>query len=269
MKILLIADVHNKPHGSKNTLLKIKKAIDADSADLIVFLGDIVHGPAVYADYEKYLRQVLDLTGDIPFATVFGNHDDECETSKKEILDIMMKYPNCLTKGQNYCLNIMGECLLFIDSGSYYLGSGSFYDTVKKEQIEFAANQIKGKSAILFQHIIFPDITQALEELDHAEKGAVPDDGKYYRFKEGIIYSGKLGEKPCPPDINTGELDSLKANLKCAVFGHDHKNTFELMLKGIKIIQCGGSGNNSYDKRCRSSVKLLDTKTLETKTVML
>lgn len=269
MKILLAADVHNKPHGSKKTLEKLKGVFLTQKPDLIVFLGDIVHGPAVKNDYEKYLRQVLDLTCGMPFATVFGNHDDECYISKKGILSIMKSYKNCLTKGENYSLNMMGETLLFIDSGAYYDGEESFYDTVKPHQLEFANSAVKGDKAILFQHIIVPDIMDCIDELVQYKKGAVYDDGRYYKFKESISYNGKLGERPCPPDINTHELEILSPKLKCACFGHDHKNDFELELMGVKIIQCAGCGNNSYDKYCKSTVKVLDTKTLKTNRIYL
>ena len=269
MRILLIADVHNKPRGSQKTLKQIKNVILKSDCDLIVFLGDTVHGPATPKHYEKYLRQVLDLTGDKPFATVFGNHDDECETEKDEILSVMQSYDNCLTKGRDYVIEMMGETLVFLDSGAYYSGEGSYYATVEQEQIDFVKSQINGKKAILFQHIIMPDIMQMIDEYKYPVKGAAFDGGKYYKFKNTISYTGKLGERPCPPDINTGELEQLKVNLKCAVFGHDHKNSFELYISGVKFIQCPGSGSNSYDKFCRSAVKILDTKTLETQTVLL
>lgn len=264
MKILLAADVHNRPHGSRHTLSSLKKIFNRLKPDLIVFLGDTVHGPSTKNDYEKYLRQVLDLTGDIPFATVFGNHDDECSTSKEEILSIISSYDNSLTDGRDYCIEMNGETLLFIDSGTYYNGEESLYDTVKPEQIEFALSKVKGKKAILFQHIIIPDIMDCIEVFNHREKGTVRDGKKYCRFKKDVEYTGKLGECPCPPSINTGELEALAPYLKAMCFGHDHKNTFELMMCGVKIIQCGGCGSNSYDKLCRSSIKLLDTETMTT-----
>ncbi|MCC8074034.1 MAG: metallophosphoesterase [Clostridiales bacterium] len=269
MKILLIADVHNKPHGSRSTLLKIKKVTENAEYDLIVFLGDTVHGPSTPNNYEKYLRQVLDLTNGRPFATVFGNHDDECKTTKNEILSVLKSYPNCKTDGRDYILNMHGETLLFLDSGSYYDGDGSFYDVLKPEQIAFAKSQISGKKAILFQHIILPDIMDLIDEYDVKMPNSVKDGKKYYKFKTGIEYTGKLGECPCPPLINTGALDELKDNLKACVFGHDHKNSFETYVKGVKFIQCAGSGSNSYDKFCKSSVKILDTATLETRQIFL
>lgn len=269
MKILLIADVHNKPRGSKRTLKTIKNAIEKINCDLIVFLGDTVHGPATPNNYEYYLRQVLDLTGEKPFATVFGNHDDECKTTKEDILRVLKTYNNCLTQKGDYVVEMMGETLVFVDSGSYYDGEGSYYDVVKEEQISFVLSRIKGKKAILFQHIIVPDIMEAIDEYTHKVKGAIRDGKKYYKFKDNVDYSGVLGERPCPPDINTGELEKLAAHLKAMCFGHDHKNSFELELKGVKLIQCAGSGYNSYDKYCKSSLKILDTETLKTETIKI
>lgn len=276
MKILLIADVHNRPlaspHSRTKTLEGLKKVISKTPCDLIVFLGDIVHGPdfkQVSEDYGFYLRQVLDIAGDIPFATVFGNHDDECDVCKKEILDIIKSYPNSLTKGENYVLNMNGETLLFIDSGSYYDGEESYYDTVKQSTIDWAVNEIKGKKAVLFQHIIVPDIFNAIDEYKHFRPFCIYSGGKWLKFKKGIQKTGTMFERPCPPDINTAELEQLAPYLEGAVFGHDHMNTFELDLMGVRIIQCGGCGSNCYDKHFPSSVKLLDTKTMKTEKIRI
>lgn len=269
MKILLIADVHNKPRGSKRTLKNLKNAIENSSCDLIVFLGDTVHGPDTHYNYEHYLRQVLDLTGNVPFATVFGNHDCECKTTKDDVLDILKTYDNCLTQKGDYVLDFKGETLAFIDSGDYYDGDESLYDIVKDEQTESVLSKIKGKKAIAFQHIIIPDIMSVIDESKTRQKGFVRDGNKYYRFKENIAFSGRLGERPCPPDISTSELKKLAPHLKAMCFGHDHKNTFELTLDGVKLIQCGGCGSNSYDKFAPSTVKILDTESLETELIRL
>ncbi len=262
MKILIVSDVHSRKNVSerkqKKTVAGVKRVIEATPCDLIVFLGDVVHGPDFKkddGDYEAHLREVLDLTGNTPFAFVFGNHDDECAVTKEEILSIIASYPNSLTKGKNYVLHMQGETLLFIDSGSYNENGG--YDVVRQEVIDFAKEEIKGKKAVLFQHIIVPDIMNCVA------------DGRKARFKKDVLYIGRLGETPCPPNENTGELEQLSPYLKGAVFGHDHKNTFELQLKGVRIIQCGGCGYNSYEKLCRRSVKLLDTKTMTSELIYI
>ena len=171
MRILLVADVHSRPFAKQKatsrTLFGLKDAIQKANADLIVFLGDIVHGPDFQKSnepYEKYLRRVLDLTDNTPFATVFGNHDDECDVTKDEILDIISTYPNSLTNGRNYVVDMMGEKLLFIDSGSYYNGEESYYDIVDDATVAWAKSEIMGQKAILFQHIIVPDIMTLCDE---------------------------------------------------------------------------------------------------------
>ena len=269
MKILLIADVHNRLDVNKvrhtRTLKSLKRVISRTSCDLLVFLGDTVHGPDFKgreALYERALREVLDITQGTPFAAVFGNHDDECGITKEEILRIQQSYPNCLTRGRDYVLDMGGEALLFIDSGTYYDGEESFYDTVKPEQIAFALSEIREKKAILFQHIIVPDILP----LTHTKKRLFL---KKTVFKSGVLFDGRIGERPCPPDVNTGEWEQLSPYLKAAVFGHDHKNDFELTLDGVRMIQCAGAGRNCYEYPQIPRVKLLDTETLKTETVYL
>lgn len=277
MKILLIADVHNRPKTSKKahdeTLAGIKKAIDTLAYDLIVFMGDTVHGPDFKEmpnePYEPYLREVLALTSGKPFAYIFGNHDDECDMTKEQILDIISTYPNSVTNGRNYALNMQDECLLFIDSGTYYPTDESLYDIVHQDTIDWAKEQIKGKSAILFQHIIVPDIFDIIDQYNHFVPFLAHGDGKWVKFKKGIKHSGKMKERPCPPAINSGEFEQLKPNLKAMCFGHDHVNDFELDLNGVRIIQCAGSGSNCYDKHNPSSIKILDTKTLKTEQIYI
>lgn len=270
MKILLIADVHDKLFGSLKTIRNLKKAVQKTPCDLIVFLGDTVHGPSTpHFIYKKRLRRAVSVACGKPFATVFGNHDDECKTTKDEILHWLQEIPNCKTKGRNYVLDYGDTRLLFIDSGSYCKGEESFYAYVDKAAIDWAKEQANGRRTILFQHIIMPDIIELLEESDVKKDGFIKDGSKWYKFKEGHPLAGSLRERPCPPDFNSGELDALKNHICCAVFGHDHLNDFETDIKGVRFIQCAGAGSNSYDRHHPSSIKLLDTNTLKTSTIPL
>lgn len=265
MKILLIADVHDKLFGSLKTIRELKKVVSSTKCDLIVFLGDTVHGPSTpHFIYKKRLHRAVSVACGKPFATVFGNHDDECSTTKEEILGWLKEEPNCLTKDRNYFLDYGDTRLLFIDSGSYCKGDESGYAYVDTKTIKWAKEVSYGKRTILFQHIIMPDIMELIEESDEQKDGFVKDGGKWYRFKDGVSFIGSLGERPCPPDFNNRQLEELKENVCCAVFGHDHLNDFELDVQGVRFIQCAGAGSNSYDRSHPSSVKLLDTNTLET-----
>lgn len=258
MKIMVVADVHIRTKVNalrrRRTLRALKKAFSSVDCDMAVILGDLMHGPDYGSDKESYvhdLREALDTTGNLPFAYVFGNHDDECYMTKAEILGVIAEYKNSLTDGENYIIRRNGETLILFDSGSYYDSQGSFYDVVKPEVIEWAKGQIQGEKAVLFQHIIIPDIIDVIERK-----------GRKCRFNDGFEFSGKLKEYPCPPDINTGELETLAPKLKAMVFGHDHKNSFECTLNGVRIIQCLSSGVNCYEWPQRPTVRLIDTETL-------
>ena len=274
MRILLVADVHSRPFAKQKatnvTLFGLKNAIQKANADLIVFLGDIVHGPDFQKStepYEKYLRRVLDLTGNTPFATVFGNHDDECNVTKDEILDMISAYPNSLTNGRNYVVDMMDEKLLFIDSGSYYDGDESYYDIVDDDTVAWAKNEIVGQKAILFQHIIVPDIMTLCDEKPYYVPFWAYGDKHSVRLKKDVEHIGKMRERPCPPSIPTTELTELSPYLKGACFGHDHLNDFELEHMGVKIIQCRGAGYCCYDNHFPSGVKILDTKSMTTESI--
>ena len=273
MKILIIADVHQRfkvnAFRRKRTLRGLRNAFGNLDFDLSVFLGDLIHGPDYRDNKSRYvsdLKEVLDTTGNKPFAFVFGNHDDECAMTKDEILEVINGYKNSVTKGKDYVLNMNNETLLFIDSGSYYDGEGSFYDTVKEDTILRVREQIEGKKAIAFQHIIVPDIFDVIEKCG---KKTFPLKKNRQRFKQGFEFTGNLREKPCPPDINTGELKTLAPFLKGMVFGHDHINDFECFIDGVKIIQCPASGMNCYEYPRFPKAKILDTETMETQLIKL
>jgi len=271
MKIMIVADVHIRTRVNalrqKRTFKALKTTFSSIPCDMAVILGDLMHGPDYGDDKERYikdLRKALEIINGVPFAFVFGNHDDECAVTKQEILSIIGEYKNSLTEGENFVLRRNGETLVFIDSGSYG-GEESFYDTVKPEVISWAKKEISSDKAILFQHIIVPDITDVIKKRMPLNIPRLKISS--YRFIEGFRYSGKLKERPCSPDINTGELRTLAPNLKAMVFGHDHLNSFECELEGVKIIQCPSSGVNCYEYPQRPTVKLIDTETLKTQII--
>jgi len=266
MKIMIVADVHIRTEVElfrrQRTYEALQNAFATVPCDLAVFLGDLMHGPDYGEDRERYfadLRTALDATGNVPFAFVFGNHDAECSVTKEEILRVMGAYQNSLTQGENYVLRTGGETLVFIDSGSEYDGPESHYDIVRLPVINWAKDEIGDEKAVLFQHIIIPDILDVVEEYAPKKR----------RFKKGFGYLGELNERPCPPDINTGELHTLAPHLKGMVFGHDHINNFECELEGVKIIQCAAASVSGYEwpQFDRPTVRLLDTQTMTTQIV--
>lgn len=264
MKILIAADVHIRtkvePQRRARTLQALRTAFQTVPCDLAVLLGDLMHGPDYGDDRAQFLhdlREALDATGDVPFAFVFGNHDAESAVTKEEILSVIGEYPNARVQGENYVLRTFGETLLFIDSGSEYDGPESHYDIVRPHVLQWAKQQIAGERAILFQHIIIPDILELVE----------PDDDGVWHFKPGVAYTGELHERPCPPDINTGELELLAPHLKAMVFGHDHVNSFTCTMRGVRLMQCAAASVSGYEYPQEPTVRLLDTATMTTEII--
>ena len=95
--------------------------------------------------------------------------------------------------------------------------------------------------AMLFQHIVVPEVYDMLSEVERGTAGAVRGSGiwkdKYYTVSDAV-YQGALNEGPCPPNKNGGQFDSWlqTGDIVAAFFGHDHVNDFAGVYKGIHFI---------------------------------
>ncbi len=279
-KILQIADMQDGFPMKLITKNLIKKAVETENPDLIVLTGDNINSTAgesiTYASAINEFMSILDGYG-IPVAAVFGNHDAEGKITRAQQMEVYEKY-DCFvgcagedmgnyTCGTYYVpvysstdANDMLFNIWMIDSGDYNkendLGG---YAAVTKNQIEWyknteaelaAANGGEVVPSIMFQHIVVPEIFDALVPAD-AETGTCSwSDGKtskYYKLPEGA--KGVLPEYPCPPNYNNGEFDAFhdNGNVLGMFFGHDHYNTYEVEYKGIMLCNTPGAGFSSYN----------------------
>ena len=280
-RILIVADTQDTARPQEATLRLLNAELDAADADLVVFTGDQIHGPSVRTTkaMEKALDAILAPVAErgIPFAAVFGNHDDEGGVSKETQLAIYQSYPGCLmsagpddiTGCGNYNLLVWSSdgsrpvCnLWFLDSGTYGEKGVSKYARVEQDQIDWyleteaalaARNGGTPIPAYAFQHIIVPDIYDAMDIVPSSEKknGAVEGygcrKGTYYSAAS-VIEAGTLGEAPCPPDVNGGEFAAWKqgGDIVAGFFGHDHVNDFIIPYEGIDLVNTNGTGFYIY-----------------------
>lgn len=283
-RILVVADTQDTATPQEATLRLLNAELDAADADLVVFTGDQVHGPSVRTEaaMEKALDAILAPVAErgIPFAAVFGNHDDEGGVSKETQLAIYQRYPGCLmsagpddiTGCGNYNLLVWSSdgsrpmCnLWFLDSGTYGEKGVSKYARIEQDQIDWytstaaALKEQYGEMlpAYLFQHIIVPEIYDLLTEVPASEKkaegvvkGFSSHSGHYYKTGNGFT-AGHLGEAPCPPDIPSGEFAAMRdtGDVVAAFFGHDHKNDFVGTYEGIDLVNTAGTGFYIYGER--------------------
>ena len=266
VKILIIADPQDIDTPQPAMLSLMNASLDAAEPDLVVFLGDMIHGRDLRG--EDRVRQAIDavvspvVERGIPFALVFGNHDEECGISKEEQLKIYQSYPGCLAvDGEdlpgcgNYYLVVENPVqpdspvvLWFMDSGSYAEDGKGTYGYVTEEQNEWmlsAYEELCGKYAspvsYVFQHIPVPQVYNMIKEVPFGTSGAVtcygPNFGKWYVLDDEYIWAGHMGEGPCSSEYDSGEFDAWKKmNVKAAFFGHDHLNDYCGTYEGIDIL---------------------------------
>ena len=105
-KILIVADTQDIDKPQKETIALLEAELDAAQPDLVVFLGDQIHGPSIGKSVERtqkaldaFLQPVAERG--LNFALVFGNHDDEGGVSKETQMAYYQSYPGCLAAAGN------------------------------------------------------------------------------------------------------------------------------------------------------------------------
>jgi predicted MPP superfamily phosphohydrolase len=158
--------------GDETTIAYVEKLLDREKPDLVIFSGDNINGGGVSdarAASFKFAEPVI--KRQIPWTAVFGNHDDENDLTREELLQVMNRMPYSLTERGpmdipgvgNYILKVYSDktthafTLYFLDSHAYAEGEGEGYDFIKLEQLDWiiqSASTFETKpNAAAFFHI--------------------------------------------------------------------------------------------------------------------
>lgn len=275
LKIVIFSDCQDdyKPSGYMTTFMD--KVVKYEKPDLAIFLGDNIVEDTV-EDFIAGITPVVETvtSHNVPFAYVYGNHDDEYGVSKEEQYEIYKSLGNCLTYDADPSLTGFGTCnipvfssdgsdiafnLWLFDSNTYINSAHSRYDNVHSDQLEWFTktnseleSQVGHKvNSIAFQHIPTREIKELLEP--------DPDSTIYYKGTQQTIkkkdgVEGYLGKNPSPSSQNSGELDTLiqSKSVLALVNGHDHINTIKGNYNGIDLIEAPGMSFRSFgDDHCR------------------
>lgn len=262
-KIMHVTDTHLEYYNLEESVWLISDACDKEKPDLIALTGDI----AMSDDKEEMLACIDALMSvfeerEIPVAVTLGNHDPETPNfTSEELMKVYNSYScsisvdegDALTGCGTYNVPILASKsddvkfnLWFFDSGSSD-GEGH-YSNVPADQVEWyketsakLERDCGGKvSSLVFQHIIVPEIYDALEK--HDSKVAysfehIYNENEFYSFSPDYENHGVLNETPCPGYYNHGEFEAMveRGDVLGMFSGHDHTNAFSVKYKGINI----------------------------------
>lgn len=253
-KIVQFTDIHfnyNTPR-SDSVLTLIKTILAEEKPDLVVITGDVVCSKNTRLAWLQVTQPFIDAK--TPWTVTLGNHDDEGELTRKQIIDLIRKLPYCVTiKGPaningcgNYIVNIHGSqssktaALLYcVDSNAYSFNADiSDYDWIKADQIDWyrkksekltKANGNNPYPALAFFHIPIPEYKEILTKRTTA---------------------GASMEFPTSPRINSGMFTAMieKKDVMGVFVGHDHDDNFIGCLHNICLAYGCKTGLDSYGK---------------------
>jgi hypothetical protein len=252
--ITQFTDLHYRNGEKKDlqTLRVMNQALDAEPTDLVVLTGDVIDGYFCRYPIRSYAEAVQPIVDrKLPWAAVFGNHDDEGSASRAELMASMRRLPGCLAIAGpakvsgvgNYGLAITSggktaAMLYFIDSHAYDERARKEYDWIKQDQIDWylhssealrRQNDGHGFPSLMFFHIPLPEFNDL--------------------WDSGIA-TGLRNEKICSPRHNSGMFSALRSagDLMGVFVGHDHVNDFDGVLEGIHLCYGRATGFSSYGR---------------------
>lgn len=303
-KIMQIADLQDNTNPVKKTNEYLREVIGDEKPDLLVLAGDNISDSVARGFTREHsikkVRKAIDSYMSlfeeigIPVAVIFGNHDAEGFVSKEQQMAIYNEYSCCIAIDEGeyisgcgtYNLPILSSDsskiaynLWMFDSNMYdplYDG----YDHVHEDQIEWyvnKSNELKAQNggnpvpSMVFQHIIVPEIYNALAEVEEGTPDAIQRGDKFFVLPEGA--QGSLLEPPAVAAQNSMQFEKMveQGDVKAMFTGHDHKNDFVVPYMGIDLSTSPAAGFGGYGADNRGVRVIVidenDTDTYETETI--
>lgn len=285
-KIIQLADLHmgvgenecvdeypttESCHADPKTFDFINKVLDIEEPDLVVFTGDQIMGDRSVQDSESTLLKVVEpvIKRKIPWAMVWGNHDDEGSLSRWELSELASTLPYSLfqfspfdTKDNsfgvgNYIHQVYNKSdptdvlmtFYFLDSHKYSKAGKIYpgYDWIKEDQWAYIKNVYendlykniptdKPHVSMAFFHIPLPEYLNIASKKHPGERNQIVGN-----FKEGVT----------APKYNSGGLEVLnQLGVEVTSCGHDHCNDYCLKddTESNPVWLCfgGGAGEGGY-----------------------
>ena len=266
-KIVQFTDIHWK-HGSPNgkkVLRFMESVMDVEQPDFVILTGDIVTSKPAKQGWEAVLMPIIERK--INWAATLGNHDDEHDLSRKQIISLLGKQKHSFVEpgppdidGEgNYILKIKDEknkdaaVIYCVDSlahapppakenGKYAWIEPSQIKWYQKNSLEITrANHGRPLPSLAFFHIPLPEFNAAWNN-----KSPTP--------------IGSKGENVSCPKKNTGMFSAMvkRKDIMGVFVGHDHVNDYAGSVDGICLAYGRKAGLDAYGKLplCARAIEL-------------
>ncbi len=278
-RILMMSDSHLKAGREERTLRAMETLIDRTGPDLVLLNGDNV---SAFADLDSFRALLARLVSPmerrgIPWAHVFGNHDQTPEVPKAVQEEVYESYPWCVSGAGpkelpgcgNYFLPILDDRdepvfgVWGLDSqqdfrtqtvplsypGDLYwdvlmpgpVMAGSDYDLIRFEQVMWYWNT----SVALEKHCGRRIPSLMMFHIPLIEFRAM----LLNAHRTGL--RGEYNERLSTSEIDSGLFAAVfqRGDVRAIFCGHDHINTFDGIYCGIRMGYDGSIGYEGYGTR--------------------
>jgi pre-mRNA-splicing factor SYF1 len=238
--IVVFTDLHygeGEDLDSKNDALQ-RTILDAEQPDLVVYLGDFVSGwmgGSKRGWMERMMRRILAYPNEQGYkhAMLLGNHDDEADLTRTEILEMDTRISGDLSHTQVGPIQLTGSSNYHVDVLSATPGEESrvdarlwFFDSMNRGcENDSLSWGCVGTDTVAWMKDITSGgmMSPALQSLAFVHI-PLPE----HRFGYGDFRAtGIRQEDSACPVVNTGLAEQLVySNVSMVVSGHDHQNDF-------------------------------------------
>ena len=252
-KIVQFTDLHEGPDKDKAIDL-MNKILEYEKPNMVVLTGDNIDGKCKTVDDVKnainYIAEPME-TRSIPWAIVFGNHDDEHNMmTKEEMMKLYMTFEHNVSQIGYKTFDRIGNYNLLIESSKDNTPKFNIY---MMDSGKYAPSFIGGYNWIKFTQICWYKRTAL--KLKQKYNKIIPSLMFFHiplkKFKEawssGLINGERIEEESCAK-INLCLFNTVvkTGDVKGIFVGHDHLNNYFAILKGIKLGYAGYTGYGSY-----------------------
>ncbi len=278
-KILMLSDIHGCVNMSPQLPAAIEAIVKSTSPDLVLLNGDTSGPSGVQVSNEQQLKDMLDTitapfeSRGIPWAHVYGNHDDNGGAPNEKQQAVYEAYPYCVSKyGDksihgvgNYVLPILaheGGKIVFnvfgMDSHNNMRGFSRAYGL--PEDTNYVLPQHfcfgRGYDTVHFDQIRwYYNTSEELERLNGSKIPAlmymhipVPEICLVLNNRNLCDYEGNSREEVGCGELNSGVFSACvqRGDVKAMFFGHDHVCDFTGYYCGVMLGYDGGMPYDCY-----------------------